>query len=143
MYGNSLDNSVDSKQSPSMENISKTAQRGKTNGNNNSMDNQDFKNGSNPLGKGHTASLLPSSGSSRKSAMIRDRHQSSSQGRDSTFLVDSEGVLYTQYIENAYQLAYSNNVVSEVVVNDKEKKDKKKQNNNSGETVTETKKCMI
>eukprot|EP00833_Pecoramyces_ruminatium_P006888 jgi/Orpsp1_1/1180920/evm.model.c7180000075125.1 len=136
MYGYNMDSSTDQKQSGSIENLSKSTQKGKANGG----DNQDSKsNSNNQNSKSHVANLLPSSGSSRKSFMVRDRHQSS-QGHNN-FLHDSDGVPYVQYIDNAYNLAYSNNTVTEVVIADKEKKDKKKQN--TTEPVVETKKLDV
>jgi len=136
MYGYNVDASTDQKQSGSMDNLTKSTQKGKTNGG----DNQDSKNNNgNQNNKGHASNLLPSSGSSRKSFMVRDRHQSS-QGHNN-FFQDLDGVPYVQYIDNAYNLAYSNNVAAEVVVADKEKKEKKKQN--ATEPVIETKKLDV
>jgi len=138
MYGNLQDSNYDSKSSGSIDNLGKVPQRGKTNGGLGG-DNQDMKGGNNQNSKSHMSSLIPSSGSSRKSIMMRDRHQSASQAHDNNFIQDSDGIPYTQHIDNAYALAYQNNTVSEVVVNDKEKKDKKKQP--VPEPVEEIKKC--
>ncbi|ORX79042.1 hypothetical protein BCR32DRAFT_294674 [Anaeromyces robustus] len=136
MYGNNQDSTTDQKQIGSTDNLSKNTQKGKSNN-----DNQDSKNtNNNQNSKSHNLTLLPSSGSSRKSVMVRDRHQSPNQVQDIKFLLDADGIPYIQYIDNAYNIAY-NNTISEVVNSDKDKKDKKKQNTN--EQTPEIKKFDI
>ncbi|ORX47939.1 hypothetical protein BCR36DRAFT_405248 [Piromyces finnis] len=140
MYDSLQDVGSDSKPSGSIDNLSKMNQRGKGNNNNFGNDNQDTK-GGNQNSKSHMSSFIPSSGSSRKSIIGKDRHQFTSQVHDSNFIQDADGVPYSQYIDNAYALAYQNSAAAEVVVNDKEKKDKKKQN--VPEPVVESKKFDV